>query len=271
MNHFALENGNGDWLSLDEKLATTVCVLEDHYKVPKMSRANREYHVYERSLGADKHGRSLDPVEYQKYDKVFGRKLHWSLSPWAHKNFMNTLMGLSDKCANCNEGEISVYAYACPECNEVIADHREDTIDRDSEHTLRNQNVACPHCDSNVRAVQMYECVKQDGYKGDWVDGCGKAQRIDASAPLDLVIRAVPAGKGQAIEVLKFGPADNSVEVKDWMLKRFDFDKFLGKMDLEEQAKIMGVENPFDDAAQATLEEFFLTKHDEEDDDSIPF
>lgn len=271
LNYYALKNSNGDWLALDEKLVVTTCVLEDHYKVPKTSKAGREYHVYERSMGVDKHGRSMDPVEYQSYDKVFGRKLHWSMSPWQHKNFMNTLLGLTDKCANCGDGEISVYAYDCAACGGTIADHREDEIDRDTEHTLQNSAVECPHCGNHGKAIQQYECVKQDGYKGEWVEGCGNAKRLDLSQPFDLVIRAVPAGKGQAIEVLKFGPADDSIDVKDWMTKPFEFDKFFGKMDLDEQATIMGVENPFDAASQNALEEFFLTKHDEEDEDSIPF
>lgn len=271
LNYYALKNQNGEWLNLDEKMAISVLVLEDHYKVPKMSKANREYFVYERSMGVDKHGRSLDPVDYQSYDKVFGRKLHWSMSPWQHKNFMSTLLGLTDKCANCGEGEISVYAYDCAACGKTIADHREDDITRDAEHNLQNSAVECPHCGNHGKAVQQFECVKQDGYKGEWVEGCGNAKRLDLTQPFDLVIRAVPAGKSTAIEVLSFGPTNPEIEVKDWMTKPFDFDKFFGKMDLDEQATVMGVENPFDEASQVALDNYFTVAHDEEDEDSIPF
>jgi len=269
--YYAVENENADYLA-SEQMVTTVLVLEDYYKIPKTSAKGNEYHVYEKSLGTDKHGRTLDPAEYQSYEKSFGRKLHWSMWPSQQRNFMNTLLSLVDKCANCKDGEISVYAYGCPQCGGTIADHREEPIDRESEQVLRTQSVVCPHCEATVVAEQQYECVKQDGYGGDWVEGCGSPIRISLDEPLDLVIRAVPAGRSVAIEVLEFGPAsDDGKSIPDWMTKPFEFDSFFGKMDLADQANSMGLPMPFEESAQALVDQFFEAQADEEDDDSIPF
>ena len=78
LDYQALETGNDDYVA-SEVLVASVVVLETHYKIPKVSGRGNEYFVHERSLGTDRHGRSLDPAEYQNYEKVFGRKLHWSM------------------------------------------------------------------------------------------------------------------------------------------------------------------------------------------------
>ena len=277
LDYYAIEDENPD-LRATEQMVTTVVVLENHYKVPKTSKAGNEYFVYERSLGTDKHGRSLDPAELQKNEKVFGRKLHWSMWPTQQRNFMNTLHGLEDKCANCarghREGEISVFAYDCPDCGKTIADHRTETLEHETEQTLRNQNVVCPHCDNSVLAAQQFECVAQETHGGSWVKGCDSPERISLDEPLDLVIRAVPAGRSVAIEVLEWGQANETaaaLKVPEWMLKPFEFDTFFGKMDLQEQADAMGRDMPFEESAQVLVDRFFEAKPDEEDDDTIPF
>jgi hypothetical protein len=103
------------------------------------------------------------------------------------------------------------------------------------------------------------------------VRGCAEAKRISLNEPIDLVIRAVPAGKSQAIEVLEFGPADEDADIAPWMNKPFEFDGFFGKMDLQEQADSMGMVMPFDDSAQVLVDNFFEASPNEEDEDSIPF
>lgn len=272
LDFYALEQGNDDYVASDE-LVSSVVVMEHHFKIPKVSGRGNEYFVYERSLGTDRHGRSLDPVEYKDHETVFGRKLHWSMWPSQQRNFMDSIVGLTDKCSNCKAGEISIYAYSCPLCEGVIADHRDDesSLDRDREDSLRVQNTQCPHCNRSVKAVQQFECVKQEGYGGRWVKGCDNPQRISLDKPIDLVIRAVPAGKSQAIEIIEFGPANEDADIAPWMHKPFEFDKFFGKMDLQDQADAMGVVMPFNDSAQVLVDNFFNALPDMDDEDSIPF
>ena len=270
--YYALEESKADFLA-SEQVATTVLVLEDFYKVPKVSAKGTEYHLFERSLGVDKHGRSLDHVSRQDQEKVFGRKLHWSMWPTQQRNLMTTLQGLTEKCAHCGEGEISVYAYQCTDCGEMIANHKEEPIARNSAQVLQNESVACPGCDTRMIAKQIYECVKQDGYKGNWVHGCDNPLKVSLNEPLDLVIRAVPAGKSTAIEVLSFAPADMQAteSLPNFLTAPFEFDQFFGKMDLEEQATSMGVEMPFGAGDQQIIDDFFTASPNDEDEDSIPF
>jgi hypothetical protein len=274
--HQCLETENPD-LQSREQFAVSVVVLEDFYKIPKQSKKGNEYFIYERSLGVDKHGRSLDSAEHQGNDKVFGRKLHWSMSGAAHRNFTATLKGLTEKCASCDKGEISTYAFKCPECEAIMANHKDDPIDRETEQVLRSGDVVCPECEANVSAVEMYECVQQDGYKGEWSEGCGNPVRVSLTEPVDLVVKAVPAGKGTAIEVLEFAPADPSVKIPDWMMTGYNFGEFLGHMSLQEQADTMGVDMPFNPSDQALVDEFFTddpvesVDPNDEDDDGIPF
>lgn len=254
----------------------TVLVLEDFYKVPKTSKNGGTYYEYKRSYGTDQFGRSLDPAELADagHEKVFGRQLHLSLRDGdQYEHFMEQLSAVSERCGNCKEGAISVYAYNCGECGEEIANHKTNPIRPDLERQLRNEQVACQACDHQGKATQVTECVSKRGYGSatSYVAGCDNPTMIDPSE-CDLVVRGGPASKGTLIDIVDFVPSDNDDErIKDWMARPMAFKEFFSYMDLEEQARTLARPNVFDASAQTILERHFQDDPSEPDTHSVPY
>jgi hypothetical protein len=276
--YYAAEEENPNLLA-SPNYCMTVLVLEDFFKIPKTSKTGNTYFVYERSRGTDARGRSLDPAEYENYDKVFGRKLHWSMWGSQRDKFMDSLEKLTDRCGGCQEGDIMVYAYECSSCGFELANHKKTPITEDVENSLRDSNTKCPDCDKVGKAASKYECVKQEGYgaRAKWVKGCDNPSPVEVSS-VDITVRAQEAGNSQLIEILDFEEQEN-LDLPEFMTTPFDFDYIFGSISLEDQARALGKENPFDDSAQGVIDNFFIASPDKEDQhssagyniDDIPF
>ena len=258
VSHYAVADSNPNLLPA-RKDVITVLVLEWFYKVPKVSKAGNEYFVYQRSLGMDKYGNSKDPADMQQYEKVFGQKYHWSVGYGHKKQIMEQLDDISERCGSCKEGFISIYAYECTECGGVIADHKKDQLTDSQTHMLRTSNsVDCPHCGHSGAPKFLTECVHKRGLGSnvEWVDGCDNPMRI---TPWDceLLISTSGTGSSTSIVVNDWQKAVERDDVQSWKLEAFEFEEFFAYMDLEEQAKLMGRENPFDEQAQIELVNYF--------------
>ena len=274
---------NNDAMRARRQDAITVLVLEDFYKVPKKSAAGREYFEYVMSMGNDRHGRSLDPPEYQNYEKVFGQQRYLSLYPNQLKEFEEELRArVGSRCGSCGDGELSAHAYLCPNCGHVHADHNVREIPIDEEELLRNGPIECGECGTVALAAKKYECVKKTS-RGEWVAGCDNPTSVD---PYDCTLNLYAVDRNICVDGFEVGLPD--VEIKDYLLRPMDFDLFLGQQDLEDQARSMGRDMPFDANAQSLIDDFFAKKagatapkvnvedefesyDDDDDDDDINF
>ena len=258
----------------DEKCAVTVFVMEDFYKIPHTSSNGYEYFTYERVPAPDRNGRITHPSSaHAEYDIVFGRKLWWELWPSQKRHLLDKLSEVSNRCSSCSDGEISTYGYQCANCKVTLADHKsEEGITEDDEDALRNTAVECEECGTIAQALPLIECVAAKGYgsRRTYVAGCKTPAQLNWQG-CDIIIRADQVGGRTAIQVVDFSKSEPLTEVKDWALEPFDFDYFLGKQELDDQAKSMGRKNPFDAGSQNLLDQYHEAGHDEEDDDSIPF
>jgi len=267
------ENDN---YTAQEQQAITVVVLEWFFKVPRVSKTNgKTYFDLVRVKGKDPKGASLDPPEYEKYEKVFGRKQYWAMWPTQVDRFMERYNALGDMCGTpgCG-GAISVFLYKCPSCGGVILNLDEESATEEDIIALREDSVVCPHCNADVIAVQEYRCVKKDPYDAStFVEGCSTPTRLDPkSFNLDIVVRAVPAGNGKAIVIDKARIAsDPTGKIDPQMLIPLPFDEFLGQMSLAEQAKQMGRANPFPESDEKLIKDFFIAGPRETDGESAPW
>ena len=255
----------------DEKKAVTVLVLEDFYKVPHTSKNGYEYFTYERVPTPDRHGRIHHPTPaHEGYEVVFGRKLWWEMWDSQRRELEEKLGAVSEKCGNCDRGEISTYAYACSNCGSSFGNHHEEPIDPEVESQLRSMKVECESCGHFDKAEQLIECVHVEGHGSQrrYVEGCGNPKQLDWK-DCEFVVSAISVGNRTAIKIDDFSVYEDQ-GLADWMNDPMDFDYFLGRQDLDEQAKSMGRKNPFDGSAQRALEKHFETARDEEDQDSVP-
>jgi hypothetical protein len=284
LDYYAIEEGD-DYIA-KEQYAATIVVLEDFYKVPRKGKNDREYFVYERVPTPDRYGRVNHAPGYEDYEVVFGRQFHWTLSVAAHRRFMEKVMEIEDACWNCKEGVVEVTSFTCPECNSVLADKREEPLSRQDENLLMFEKIECPHCQAEIKATQVKVCSKQEGYgsSAKWVDGCGNAiSKSVLTDPVELVVKSVPAGGNYSDTVIvDFDPAKEDRGLADWFSVPMDFDSFFGKQDLDDQCTALNKPYPqefsqFMDEngnakdARVLHDEFFSSRPDEEDDDSIPF
>tara|TARA_B100000131_G_scaffold166520_2_gene161011 strand:+ start:9667 stop:10818 length:1152 start_codon:yes stop_codon:yes gene_type:complete len=259
----------------DEKCAVSVFVMEDFYKIPHTSEKGYEYFTYERVPAPDRNGRISHPSSaHEGYEIVFGRKLWWELWPGQKRQLLEKLAEIGNKCANCEKGEISTYAYACPECEFVMANHQEEEIDPSDEEVLRTSPVECSSCGYIGMATPVVECVhpKGHGSRKTYEEGCGNPIQLDWK-DCDIVLRADQVGGRVSYQIAGFEAADTvaTSDVPQEDLEPFDFNYFLGMQSLDDQARAMGRHNPFDGSAQSILDNHYEAGHDEEDSDSVPF
>ena len=258
VSHYAVEESNPNLLP-SRKDVITVLVLEWFYKIPKVSKAGNEYSIYQKSLGVDKYGNSKDPEEMQKYEKVFAQKYHWSVGYGHKKQLMEQLDEIAERCGGCKEGYISIWAYECPECEGSIANHKESPVPDEYTQMLRNRSdIECPHCSASVKPKFLTESVHKQGLGSnvEWVDGCDKPVRI---TPWDCEFLISTSGSGSSTSIVlndwQLGvPRD---DIQSWKSEPFEFEDFFQYMDLEEQAKLMGRENPFNEESQIELTNYF--------------
>jgi hypothetical protein len=258
VSHYAVEESNPNLLP-SRKEVITVLVLEEFYKIPKVSKKGNDYFVYERSLGVDKYGRDLDPEEYKNYEKVFGQKYHWSLGYGHKKQLLEQLEEVGERCGSCREGEISIWGYGCPNCEQILANHKEQEINESVLRELRTAtDYKCTNCGDAITPALLKECLKKEGFGSStkWGDGCDAPELVDPWS-CELIMSTTGTGSSTSVVVNDWAAEDTSREFEEWMTAPFSFQEFFQFMDLEEQARLMGRDNPFSNGAQEKLESYF--------------
>jgi len=256
VSYYALKDENPGLLP-SKKEVITVQVLEDFHKIEQTSNAGNQYFKYVRSLGVNRFGHSQDPPEYKDAEKVFGQKYHWSMGGGHRRQLEAQLEEITEHCGSCKDGFISVYAYACAECGDVVASHKDRDLPEEEIFFLRNEKVKCHSCDHEGALAQMTECVHKKGFgsSAEWVDGCDNPKKV-SPWDVELIISTTGEGNATSIVINDWSIAEER-DIKEWLTTPFDFDYFFGYMDLDEQGRAMGKDNPFDEASQKLLEDHF--------------
>lgn len=276
LQYYCVTESNQNLLA-NEMFATTIVVLERFWKVQKESKNKKTFTVYVRVLGNDAKGRPLDPPAYRdSCEQVFGQRYYISMYPTQAERFQQELDDLQDMCGNPGcPGEISVFKYTCPECQHVFADFSDETLEAVTDERLielQEGDVTCPSCNKDVVAEQGFQCVKKNEFTSDYEAGCDNPIRIGPDDDLDLIVGVKAAGNGKVLFIKQFALAkDYGDELDASLLLPLPFDKFLGQMSLEDQARQMGRDNPYAPSEEALVQQFFETPPDQEDDDSEPF
>ena len=270
VSYYAIKDENPALLP-SKREAVSVLILEEFFKVAQTSKAGNQYFKYVRSKGVNRFGRSQDPVELQDTEKVFGQKYHWSMGAGHRRQLEAQLEEITEKCGSCKEGFISVHTYSCSECGEEVASHKDRDIPEEEVFFLRNEAVRCPSCDHTGLAAQQTECVHKKGFgsSAEWVPGCDTPTKVNLW-DLELVVSTTGEGTSTSIVINDWSLAEDR-DVKEWLTTPFDFDYFFGYMDLEEQSKTMGRENPFNEESQKLLENHFSMSSSEEEQFTEPY
>ena len=249
--------------------AITALVLEHFHKITRTSKAGKEFSVYEPCMGTDVRGRSVCEHCDNDIDKIYTNKYYWPMG-YKHKlQLEKQLDEIKGKCENCKNGTIEPYAYACEKCGSVIFSHEEHDLSREDEKVLREaDDVACPECGHTGKVQELIECLVTEGYGSTMTveKGCDNPTPIEDIWSLDFALKTVGESGQSSVVIADWRVGDNT-DLKDWQLEPMDFPYFLQYMDLDEQAKAMGCENPFSEELQQVLEDHYKGTNDEDEDE----
>lgn len=251
----------------NKKYVITASLLESFHKVKKQSkRKNKkgeynQYTVYERCAGTNRLGKSICDNCDNDEELVFGNKRHWSMGNGHRESLEEQLAEIGEHCGGCKDGYAQVYAYACTGCGHVIANIKEDEdLPEEALVMLAEEKVECDECGHEDYAEGLIECVHQEGVgsSATYVAGCDNPKLIDPWE-CDLWVKTQGTGSSTAV-IIEHWDLPKETEAPDWVFERFDFNYFFRCMPLEEQAKLMGIENPYVENLQEYLDEFFRNK-----------
>ncbi len=254
VTHYAQKEENPNLLP-SQKYVLTALILENFHKVPQKSARGTEYTTYERCQGTDMYNRSVCEHCDDKRDTVFGRRFHWSVG-WGHKKQLEEELGkFASRCGSCSEGQLSTWAYACSNCDHVIANQKEERLSAEDEEFFRTGVLDCPSCEVAMTCAPRVECIHEKA--GRYVEGCQNPQIVN---PWDCELLISTTGKGSSTAIKiddKEWEPRLMKEVEDWKLETMNFPEFFSFDTLDTQAQRMDRPNPFDEEAQALLEQYF--------------
>lgn len=262
------------------KYAMSTVLLHWFYEQPKEVNG-RTYYNYHRVPAPGPHGASENP-QYANCDKTFGRVKYFDFYTGQKDDFEKQLRDVSTTCLNCKEGIVTEVAFSCEGCGNVFGDLRETRIPHSELEFLRSgKTLACEECGHTAPPKIEYQCSEFKGYDGAtpvYEKGCDNPIKVDLTQPFDLVVKTSKIGGKWAYEIKDISAAQDISELPDrqsnpslGMGEPMDFDRFLSRIDLESQAKALGVDNPYDRDVESLIDQYFAAAADEEDHDSIPF
>lgn len=262
------------------KFAVTAVLLHWFYEVPK-EVGERTYYNYVRVPAPGPHGPTEDP-RYANCNKVFGRVQYLDFYGSQKDDFLKQLEAVASNCMNCKQGTITPVAFSCENCGNVFGDVREAAIPPDELKFLASgKRLQCEACGHRAAPIIENICSEFKGYDGArpvYEPGCDNPIKIDLSQPFDLVVKTDKIGGKWAFEVKDISMPQDIDELgahqenpKASLVEPMNFLEFLSQIDLDSQAKAMGVDNPYDKDVQKIIDEYFEAAPEEEDADSIPF
>lgn len=203
----------------------------------------------------DKHGRNMPCQLCQAGSPVsFGRRAFWNPSAPVGdgtKGYLAALQmyeskQLDPKCASCG-GDIEVIGYQCAACGKQVVDCFDEERFPDSVLAEVEANPqVCPFCSHKAKYAEILQCVRHT--PGEDLPGCDAPRRTTI---FDVNLTVSIEGDENQTSLFIHGHQRAEVpEAIQEMMKPFDF-KFLLSMDLDKQAALMNMPNPFKAQAQA--------------------
>lgn len=185
-------------------------------------------------------------------EKFFGRRVYWPMGT----RFATSLadydsIDFANRC-ECG-GVIAIVSMQCPECGEYPDDIRFDEMDKEEVTVIRDSVLTCKKCGYQGLFNEVPEC-----------DQCGDAKQMTVWSTEMKLYRS---GEGTDTTLQKSDARvcapERKERVKD-LMQPFDVDRIKPLFDPDEQAKRLGVANPYVAAPVSGARSW-------EDDNDIPY
>jgi hypothetical protein len=172
---------------------------------------------------------------------MVGRR-HWTVGTGYFKKLRQVNLELSSKCTACDEGEILLTSLRCPSCQADIVPEKylKSMAPTDASLLLFN-TMACPRCHTKLSPTSIVQTMV--------CTNCNVPSR-GSIFKCDIEVNAFKGDKGGASELIikprKF--TDLTPEEKR-MLIPYDFTKIFIPINLEKQAGLIKIKNPFNESS----------------------
>lgn len=171
-----------------------------------------------------------------KYEKVFGKKVHWSIGLGHLSDLAGVIDEISKDCSSCDgSGTIETISWDCEECGKSII--------KADEYDVRDERQAA---ELFKRAAELYKC--RCGHTSMLVPQY-ECSECDDGSPLsifdcDIEIKRQGEGTQSSVQVPRWTRTELSDELKE-MAKPWNLPEIFSPDPSEFQAKALKCKNPY--------------------------
>lgn len=179
-------------------------------------------------------------------EKVFGKKVHWSMGSGHLIGLAGFVSEIEKDCASCGEGQLNEVSYECTNCGYMFIDMDTSEMSDAAISSYVAHKRECPECNNTDYPMRQLECsVCQDPISTSIFDCTLEIKRQGEGT--NSVIQ-IPRWKREELPKM----LDENINLKPYEFKRvFAPDPF------EYQAKILKIRNPYaEDSAQDHIKDY---------------
>lgn len=188
-------------------------------------------------------GRRCDYCK-EKYEKVFGKKVHWSLGTQHLGNVISKMEEIGKDCKNCGAlASLEVLTYECIECGHIYIDVEKTQLTDEQIYQKSLEIRKCPECGHEDWMVGQLEC-----------SNCQDPERLSLW-DVDIDVKRFGKRTDSTVDIVRWAPTELTKELKD-MAKPYQFKRIFKGDPLDIQAKFLKIRNPYDKDAEGEVEDY---------------
>lgn len=168
----------------------------------------------------------------KKVDKVFGKKVHYSVGTGHLDNIVGFTTEIEKSC-RCG-GQLTAVTYGCVKCQAVWLDATESEMSDEDLLKYRNNVHKCPECGHVDLPFPEFEC-----------DSCNEPKSLGLF-DVDVDIKRQGEGTKSTLQIGRWVHKELSEELQE-MAHPWPFDKIFSPDSFDYQAKCLKIDNPYTD------------------------
>lgn len=170
-------------------------------------------------------------------EKVFGKKVHWSIGSGHMEHLGGVLNDIEKDCANCdNRRSLYLATLECSKCANIVVDMENTDLKDEEIAKLADTIHTCRECGNKDELLWQLEC-----------ENCQDPTPLSVF-DCDLEIKRTGEDTNSTIQVPHWTPRDLTKELLE-LAKPWPFNKIFRGDPFEIQAKILKIRNPYAEEA----------------------
>lgn len=217
-------------------------VFDDNGKPIKYKKGDRQGQQVMRKVACE--GRRCEHCR-DKLEKVFGKKVHWSIGAGHLQDLAGFVSEIEKDCAHCGDGRLEVVSYECEKCGHPLIDMATTELDDKGIASYVARKQECPECSHADYLMRQFECSNCQDPKPLSIFDC------------TLEIKRQGEGTNSTIQIPRWKAEELPKELVE-MAKPYAFKNVFKPDPFEWQAKVLKIRNPYgkDENPEGHTEEY---------------